>query len=105
MLRTRWLNFALNAPPFPIDFCHAMCGVPPIDEARAAANAAMHAEIVRKVEYIEAFFTKKLLAIMSTSILLPAKQARCVQFHNITSQEAKLELIRKEIATVLLIYY
>jgi hypothetical protein len=46
----------LNAPPFPINFCHAMCAVPPVDKARAATNAAMHADIVCKVKNIEAFF-------------------------------------------------
>jgi hypothetical protein len=79
---------AFDAHPFPIDFCHAMCAVPPVDKARAATNAAMHAEIVPKVESIEAFFTKKLPAIMSTSILLPAKQARCLEFHNISSSNS-----------------
>ncbi len=76
---------ALDAPPFPINFSHAMCAVPPVDEAHAAANAALHADIVRKVENIEAFFIKKLPAIMSNSILLPTKRAHCVDSHTISS--------------------
>jgi hypothetical protein len=76
---------ALNAPPFPINFCHGMCAVPPVDEARAAANAALHADVVCKVENIEVFFMMKLPAIMSTSISIPAKQARRVDFHDISS--------------------
>jgi hypothetical protein len=75
---------ALDAPPFPIDFCHTMCVVPPVDEAHAATNAAMNADIVHKAEIIKAFFTKKPPAIMSTSILLPAKQAHHVKFHGIS---------------------
>jgi hypothetical protein len=76
---------ALDAPPFPISFCHTMCAVPSVDEACAAANAALHADIVHKVENIETFFMKKLPAIMSTSILLPTKCACCVDFHDISS--------------------
>jgi hypothetical protein len=75
---------ALHAPPFPINFLHAMCAVPPVDEAHAAANAALHSDIVHEVENIEAFFMKKLPAIMSTSILLPTKCAHCINFHNIS---------------------
>jgi hypothetical protein len=76
---------ALDTPPFPINFCHVMCVVPPVNEAHAAANAALHADIVREVENIKAFFMKKSPAIMSTSILLPAKRARHVVFHDINS--------------------
>jgi hypothetical protein len=79
---------ALDAPPFSINFCLAMCAVPPVDEARAAANAALHADIVRKVENIKAFFMKKLPAIMSTSILLPAKCACRFDFHDISSGDS-----------------
>ncbi len=64
-----------------------MSAVPPVDKARAAANSAMRAEIVCKVEKIE-FFAKKLPAIMSTSILLQAKQARCIKFHDISSSNS-----------------
>jgi hypothetical protein len=65
-----------------------MCAVPPVDKAHAAANAAMHAEIIPKVENIKAFFTKKSPVIISTSILLPAKQARLVKFHDIISSNS-----------------
>jgi hypothetical protein len=61
-----------------------MCAVSPVNKARAAVNAALHTDIVRKVENIEAFFVKKSPAIMSTSILLHAKRARRVD-HNISS--------------------
>jgi hypothetical protein len=49
---------ALDAPLLPIGFCHTMCAVPPVNEAHAAANAALHADIVHEVENIEAFFMK-----------------------------------------------
>jgi hypothetical protein len=65
-----------------------MCAVPPVNEARAAANVALHADIVCKVANIEAFFMKKLPAIMSTSILLPAKRAHHIDFHNISSGDS-----------------
>jgi hypothetical protein len=79
---------ALDMPPFPINFCHAMCVVLPVDEARAATNAALHEDIVREVENIEAFLMKKSPAIMSTSILLPTKRAHCVDFHDISSGDS-----------------
>jgi hypothetical protein len=50
---------ALDAPPILIDFCHGMCAVPPVEEAHAAANVALHADIVHEVENIKAFFMKK----------------------------------------------
>jgi hypothetical protein len=65
-----------------------MRAVPPVDEARAAANEALHADIVREVENIEAFFMMKLPAIMSTSILLHAKRAQRVDFHDISSGDS-----------------
>jgi hypothetical protein len=57
-----------------------MCAVP-----HAATNAALHVDIVCKVENSKVFFVKKSPAITSTSILLPAKQARRVNFHDISS--------------------
>jgi hypothetical protein len=62
-----------------------MCAVPLIDEAWAATNAALHADIVQENENIEPFFMKKSPAIMSTSILLPAKCACRIDFYNISS--------------------
>jgi hypothetical protein len=79
---------ALDAPPFPINFCHAMCAMPPVDEARAATNAALQVDIVRKVANIKAFFMMNPPAIMSTSILLPAKRACRADFHNISSSDS-----------------
>jgi hypothetical protein len=70
-----------------------MCAVPPVNEARAAANAALHTDIVREVENIKAFFMKKLPAIMSTSILLPAKCACRVDFHYISSGDSNASAV------------
>ena len=53
---------AFDTPPFPIDFRRAMCAIPVIDEAAAAAaaaNAALHADVVAEIEAIEAHIYKK----------------------------------------------
>ncbi len=50
---------AFDMPPFPIDFCHAMCAIPVIDNAAVATNTALHANIVKEVEKIENHIYKK----------------------------------------------
>ena len=50
---------AFDTPPFPIDFRRAMCVIPVIDKAAAAANTALHANIVAEIQAIEAHFYKK----------------------------------------------
>ena len=78
---------AFDTPPFPIDFRRAMCAVPVIDEAEAANNAALHADIVAEIEAIEAHVYKK-HAFLSRekepgdipgSILMSPKRARVVE--------------------------
>jgi len=77
---------AFDTPPFPIDFRRAMCAIPVIDEAAAAANAALHADIVAEIEAIKAHIYKK-SAFFSRgkapgnipgSILMSSKRARVV---------------------------
>jgi hypothetical protein len=50
---------AFDTPPSPTDFCRAMCTIPVINKARAAANAVQHANIVREVESLEAYIATK----------------------------------------------
>jgi hypothetical protein len=50
---------AFDTPPFPINFCCAMCAVPVIDDAAAAANAALHTNIIKEIENIEEHNNKK----------------------------------------------
>jgi hypothetical protein len=45
---------AFDTPPFPHDFRRAMCAIPVIDEGMAAADAALHADVVAEIEAIEA---------------------------------------------------
>ncbi len=75
---------AFDTPPFPIDFRRAMCAIPVIDEAAAAANAALHAVVVADIEAIKAHIYRK-SAFLSRkkepgdipgSILMSPKQAR-----------------------------
>jgi hypothetical protein len=75
---------AFDTPPFPLDFRRAMCAIPVIDEGTAAANAAMHADVVAEIEAIEAHIYKK-CAFLSRekepggipgSILMSPKRAR-----------------------------
>ncbi len=50
---------AFDTPPFPINFCHAMCAIPVIGNAAAAANAVLHADIVQEIKNIEEHIYKK----------------------------------------------
>ncbi len=92
MLRTAEIDMAdqvaemraFDMPPFPIDFRRAMCAIPVIDEAAAAANAALHADVVAEIEAIEAHIYKKCAFVSRAkepgdipgSILMCPKQAR-----------------------------
>jgi hypothetical protein len=77
---------AFDTPPFPINIRHAMCVVPIIDEEGAIANAALHANIIKEIENIEAHFTKpRLPSTLLPSILLPGKCAETVKFQDISS--------------------
>ncbi len=60
---------ALKMPPFPINFFHAMCVQPPVHTANATAKEALYADIIHKVEAIEAFYAPP----PSGCILLPDK--------------------------------
>jgi hypothetical protein len=69
-----------------------MCATPVVNEAQAAANAANHANIVTKVKAIEAFIAikkakanQKQAPDTATSMLLPAKRAKAVNFANTSS--------------------
>ena len=83
---------AFDMPPFPIDFRRAMCAIPVIDEAAAAANAALHADVVAEIKAIEAHIYGK-SALLSCekepgdipgSILMSPKRA-CVNAISDTS--------------------
>jgi hypothetical protein len=83
---------AFNAAPFQMDFRRAMCAIPVVNEAQAAANVANHANIVTKVKAIEVFMTikkakanQKQVQDTATSMLLPAKRAKAVNFANTSS--------------------
>jgi hypothetical protein len=49
---------AFDTPPFSIDFRHAMCTISIDDDKRAAAKAALRANIINEIENIEAPFMK-----------------------------------------------
>jgi hypothetical protein len=53
---------AFDTPPFPLNFCHAMCTIPVIDKKIAAANAAIHADIVKEIDSIVAHVGTKTTA-------------------------------------------
>ena len=77
---------AFDTPPFPIDFRRAMCAIPVIDEAAAAANAALHADIVAEIDAIEAHVYKRSTFLsrakepgdITSSIMINHKRARVV---------------------------
>ncbi len=83
---------AFNMPPFPLDFRHAKCAIPVIDEKKAAANAALHANIVEEINSIVAHVSNKTTATYLQkaqntlqSILMLVKRAQSVDFHEISS--------------------
>jgi hypothetical protein len=69
-----------------------MCTIPVIDEKKAAGNAALHADIVKKIDSIIPHDSTKTTATYLQkaqdtlrSILMLAKRAQSVNFHNISS--------------------
>jgi hypothetical protein len=83
---------SFNMPPFPLYFHCTMCAIPVINKKKAAANAAFHADIVKEINSIVAHVSNKTTAnylqkAQNTlqSILMPAKRAPSVNFHDISS--------------------
>ncbi len=52
---------AFDMPLFPIDFCCTMYAIPVIDNAAAATNAALHADIVREMEKLKSTIIKRMM--------------------------------------------
>jgi hypothetical protein len=72
--------WALDAPPFDIDYCRAMCTVPAVGDmptSSASAPSAQYADIIKKIDGIVAFYTN---ISQPASILLPGKQSCRVNF-------------------------
>jgi hypothetical protein len=79
---------AFDTPPFPINFCLAMCTFPIVDKEKAAANATLHADIIKEIKNMKADFTKpRVLSTSPSGIFLPGKHAKTVKFHNISSND------------------
>jgi hypothetical protein len=86
---------AFDTPPFPLDFRCAICAIPVIDKKKAIANAALHANIVKEIDSIVAHVSTKTTATYLQkaqdtlqSILMPAKRAQSVNFHDISSNSS-----------------
>jgi hypothetical protein len=76
---------AFITPPFPVNFCRSMCAIPVTDDTAAAANAALHANIVKEIKKIKEHTYEKNDAFLlqqrmpgnvPRSILLSPKQAQ-----------------------------
>ncbi len=83
---------AFDTPPFPLDFRCTMCTIPFIDKKKAAANAALYANIVKEINSIGTHVSTKTTATYLQkshntlqSFLMLAKRAPLVNFHNISS--------------------
>jgi hypothetical protein len=83
---------AFDSPSFPLNFHCAMGVIPVIDKKYAAANAALHAGIVKEINSIVAHVSTKTTATYLQkaqdtlqSILMPAKRSQSVYFHDIIS--------------------
>ena len=104
---------AFDSPPFPIDFCRAMCAVPAVNEEVATDNAAHYQDIIKEVENIEvvfaaktaAFHVHKQPAFLPPSILLPAKQAKSVDFDSSMESSTSTVSAGSAIADVTIEHY
>jgi hypothetical protein len=48
---------SLDAPPFPIDFCRAQCGVPTISAPKDPVNASHFTDIIQEIANIESLYS------------------------------------------------
>jgi hypothetical protein len=53
---------AFDMPPFRLDIHHSMCAISVIDEKKAAANAALHANIIKEINSIVTHISNKTTA-------------------------------------------
>jgi hypothetical protein len=77
---------ALDTPPFPLDFRHAMCTVPAVGSPPDEDSAIRHAKVINKVNGIEALYSNKTPPAPDTQkpvgILRPAKRTKSVEFNS-----------------------
>jgi hypothetical protein len=75
---------ALDMPPFPLNFCHAMCTVPAVGRPPDEDSAVHHAKVINKVNRIKALYSNKTPTAPDTQkpagILCPAKYTKSIEF-------------------------
>jgi hypothetical protein len=74
---------ALDTPPFALDFCHAMCTLPPVSGLPDDGTAMCYADIIKEVNRIEAMYTDTTDApdeLKLASILHSPKHSKGVDF-------------------------
>jgi hypothetical protein len=49
---------SLDAPPFPINFCHTQCSVPNIGIPKDPVNASHFTDIIREITNIESLYSE-----------------------------------------------
>ncbi len=76
---------ALEMPPFPLDFCHAMCTVPPLGGPPDNDSAVRYANVIKEVDRIEALYFKTPNAPDApkpAGILCSAKHTKGIEFNS-----------------------
>jgi hypothetical protein len=96
---------ALDTPPFPIDFCRAMCTVPAIEQPSAlTAQSAQYADVINAVDEILAFYadntTPNPQGILQTSKRFRPKLAFVDSFPVAMRTRSKVEFNDAQIPTV-----
>ncbi len=75
---------ALDMPPFPLDFHHAMCTMPAIGGPPDEDSAVRHAKVINEVNRIKALYSNKTPTAPDTQkpvgILRPAKCTKSIKF-------------------------
>jgi hypothetical protein len=75
---------ALDMPPFPLDFRHAMCTVPAVGGPPDVDSAIRHAKVIDEVNRIKALYSNNIPTAPDTQkpagILLPAKCTKSIKF-------------------------
>ncbi len=92
---------ALDTPPFALDFCCAICTVPPVSGPTDEGIAARYASIINEVDRIEAMYSGTTNAEPDApqlaSILRSPKRSNNVAFNSAFADDGSIVLIRSAI--------
>ncbi len=86
---------ALDTPPFALDFCHAMCTLPPVSSPPDAGTATRYADIIKEVNRIEALYSTDPAATATddgkpASTLRSSKRSKGIDFNSAFSNDGSV---------------